>query len=695
MLAKHRFIVLLALASLSLGAAQARAQYDNSQQSESIGGRISRFGKSIVGGNPKKQQQQQSVQRQPQARQQPMRPTNTQPVVSQNGEPDYYAAGGNAPMVQQTTVQSTAQAAAPQLNVPQAGAPSTNGMPSSMGRRPTVAQRTASRRPVTEFQNADGSPSADPMNPGTNSSSVAISDRATARAVESDAAIAATAAPRAAREPQFVAQADVAPRLTPKAESSSSSQDNLIVRRSSPSISVETIGPRKISIGKQATYKLVLKNAGDMAAADVVVSIAVPEWAEIVDAKSTTGVTEPAAAGAESQGLQWKLGTLGAAGREELSLEVVPRKSQPFELAVKWTQAPLASQTTVEVQEPKLALSLDGSKEVMFGERNTYKLTLSNPGTGDAENVAITLMPLNPADGAPASHALGVIHPGERKTIEIELVARQSGHVTIQAEATAAGDLRAALEEEVVVRRASLDVGVVGTKMQFAGSPGSYVIQIKNNGNAPARNLRVACRLPLQSEHLASSSSGAYKAESNMVQWTVDNLDPGSELKLTAKCVLRATGQNKIEVSCAADGDLQQVALASTMVQAVADLALEVTDPSGPVPVGQEMTYEVRVRNRGSKGAESVDLVAYFANGIEATSVEGGAAEIRAGMVVFRTIPVLEPGKDIVYKIKARAEIEGNLRFRTELTCQPLDTKLTQEEATLFYSDVNENAAAR
>jgi uncharacterized repeat protein (TIGR01451 family) len=506
----------------------------------------------------------------------------------------------------------------------------------------------------------------------------------------------ATAA-RESREPQYVAQSDVTSRVPARSETPASAptQDTVVVRRSSPSISVETIGPRKITIGKQATYKLVLKNSGDMAAADVVVNIAIPEWAEVVDAKSTAGLAEPAAAGENHQGLLWKLGTLGASAREELSLEVVPHKSQPFELDVRWSQAPLASQTTVEVQEPKLAISLEGAKEVAFGERNTYKLTLTNPGTGDAENVAITLVPLNPADGAPASHSLGVIRPGEKKTIEIELVARQSGHVTIQAEATANGDLKASLEEEVLVRRAALDVAITGSKMQFSGAPAVYTIHVKNSGNAPARNIRVACRLPQQSEHLASSNSATHKVESNMVQWTIDSLESGAELKLSTKCVLRAAGANKVEVSCVADGDLQQVAIASTQVNAVADLALEVADPSGPVPVGQDMVYEVRVRNRGSKGAESVDVVAYFANGIEPLSVEGGAAEIRAGMVVFRTIPVLDAGKDIVYKIKARAETQGNLRFRAELICQPLDTKLTQEEATLFYTDLPEAPAAR
>ena len=214
------------------------------------------------------------------------------------------------------------------------------------------------------------------------------------------------------------------------------------------------------------------------------VTIAVPDFAEVVQAKGTSGSTEPVTG---QDGLSWKLNTLSAQGKEELNVDIIPRKSQPFDLAVRWSQAPVASQTTVEVQEPKLALSLDGQREVAFGERSTYKLHLSNPGTGDAENVIITLQPLNPGDGPAASHPLGVLRAGESKTIEIELIARQAGQVTIHAEAKATGDIATIFEEEVTVRRAALTVTTKGPKRQFSGTPASYDIHVKNTGNAPAR----------------------------------------------------------------------------------------------------------------------------------------------------------------------------------------------------------------
>ena len=151
------------------------------------------------------------------------------------------------------------------------------------------------------------------------------------------------------------------------------------LRAAGPSITVETIGPHKISVGKQATYKLVLRNTGAIAANDVIVTAVVPDFAEVVDARGTGGTTEPSA---NREGLTWKLGTLAAQGREELSLDIVPRKSQPFELAVRWSQAPVASQTTVEVQEPKLGSRLTAHRTLRLGTARFTSCSSRIPATG-------------------------------------------------------------------------------------------------------------------------------------------------------------------------------------------------------------------------------------------------------------------------------------------------------------------------
>ena len=72
--------------------------------------------------------------------------------------------------------------------------------------------------------------------------------------------------------------------------------------------------------------------------------------------------------------------------------------------------------------------------------------------------------------------------------------------------------------------------------------------------------------------------------------------------------------------------------------------------------MGDEVTYELHVRNRGTKNAEGVGIVAYFSEGIEPVSAEGGPHDVANGVVAFRPLASLAVGDEVVYKIRARAE---------------------------------------
>jgi hypothetical protein len=99
------------------------------------------------------------------------------------------------------------------------------------------------------------------------------------------------------------------------------------------------------------------------------------------------------------------------------------------------------------------------------------------------------------------------------------------------------------------------------------------------------------------------------------------------------------------------------------------------------------MVYEIRIRNRGSKSAEGIALVAYFSEGIEPIHVAGGANRVDVGQVTFEPFRVLEAGDEIVCRITARASVAGNHVFRAELGCKNPETRLVGEETTRFYGE--------
>ncbi len=441
-------------------------------------------------------------------------------------------------------------------------------------------------------------------------------------------------------------------------------------------------------VGKEAAYEVLLQNSGDVAAEEVIVTVALPEWAEVAGSSASAGEIHPMEADHHDP-CRWVLSRVEARSKEKLALKIVPKLSKPFELAVRWDFKQAASQAMIEVQEPKLTMRLDGPREVLFGNHEVYKLRLSNTGNGPAENVLLTLMPLNAGDTRPITHKLGTINAGDERTIEIELTARQAGNLTIRVEANGDGGAHAGLAEHVLVHRAALQIDVEGPTVQYVGTPANYKIHVHNTGDAPAKNIKLTAKLPTGMKFVSGSEGSVAEATSDggKVRWTVEQLLPGEQQAVDMKCTLALSGANRLEIALSGDDDLVADAETITRVEAMADLRLEVKDPEGPVPLGSDASYELHIRNRGTKAAENVEVLTYFSNGVEPVSAEGHGHRISPGQVVFDRIPAIPPAGEVVLTVKAKAGLAGNHIFRAEVHCKPLGTRLVREEVTHFYQD--------
>ena len=462
---------------------------------------------------------------------------------------------------------------------------------------------------------------------------------------------------------------------------------NVLFSQQSPMLDVKTTGPRSINVGKESAYTVTIVNAGTSAVQDMMVSIKIPAWTDLVDTKATNGAARPSSSAA-GEPLVWHIPRVEAHRKEQLVLRLVPRESRPFDLAVQWTFSPVASQAMVEVKEAKLSMSLAGPKEVVYGQTKVYKLSLSNSGTGDAENVVLFLSPLEGVSSTPTRHDIGTLRAGESKIVEVELTARQSGTLEMKAAAMADGNLRAEVNEEIVVHRPGLKLIASGPDAQYSGTAANYKICVSNPGNATAENILLTAMLPVGAKYM-SSSGGQFVPEQNKITWSIPSLNPGSEQELEVHCTLGAPGENHLQVVGTAASDLTDSAAAITNVEALADLKLEVSDPSGPIPVGEETTYEIHLRNRGTKSAENVDIAGYFSAGIEPITADGAPFNISAGQVVFRPIESIGPGSELVLRIKAKAGKPGNHVFRAEVVCPQVGTKLASEDTTLYFSNAD------
>ena len=545
---------------------------------------------------------------------------------------------GNGPSQSLLTAAAIQRSAAPQRSVT---AP-------LVGSRPAVAEPPTANRSVLAGSGASGLP--------TN---------------QSAAGQPTPAPPRSSEATRSSESADSAP------------ADNVLFTRQSPILGVETLGPRRITVGKESAYELTIRNSGQVAAEQVVVTIDLPVWAEVLGAEASKGETTSPISGRDAR-VSWEVGRVGAASKEKLVLRIVPRQSGPLDLAVKWACTPAGSQAMIEVQEPKLEMRIEGPREVLHGESEIYRLELVNSGSGDAEAVELSLAPVGTGDNLPARHKLGTLKAGEKKVIEVELTARQAGKLAIKVDARGDG-VEAHLLEEIVVLQPALEIDIQSPDFQYVGADATYRIRVSNPGTAAAKNVAVTASVPAGARYVSGAAGGHVSPEETSVTWTLGILDVGAEETFELTCGLGREGLSRLEVISSAKGGLTASKEATIKVEAIADLELDVTDPSGPVPVGSEATYQVRVQNRGTKSAEEVEVVAYFSQGVEPVSVKGGRHQTAPGQVLFEKIASLAAGENVEFQIKAKAETPGNHICRVEVYCKPLDTRLVSEETTRFY----------
>ena len=466
-----------------------------------------------------------------------------------------------------------------------------------------------------------------------------------------------------------------------------SAEDDVVkpaITLSAPALQVETFGPSTIGINKPATYQVVVRNNSSSKAERILVGINMPEWVEIKNINMTSGDKE-ITDGKDQARLVWTVDQVQASSTQTISITAIPRQAQVFDVGVEWTLVPRVGKSNIVVTEPKLDMNIAGPKEVRYGETALYHVTVSNPGTGTAENVVVMLPEALGGERA----TLGDINAGKEKNFQVELLARTAGDLNLVATAAADGNLKTSADQGLIVRRAHLDISIEGPGLKYAGSVAQYNISITNSGDTVATDVVSAVALPTGVKYLSGIDS--VKLVEDGMRWTVGALEPGQTRDYRINCQLDTSGDLQLEVGARGAGELAAASACLTTVETVADLVLTVADPKGPLPTGQEVPYEIKVRNRGTKAAKGVNLVMQFSDGIEPRAATGLTNKLVPGQVFFNPIEKIDPGEELTLEVTAEALKSGTHVFRAQLTCQDSDAREVAEGTTRFFGDTIES----
>ena len=460
-----------------------------------------------------------------------------------------------------------------------------------------------------------------------------------------------------------------------------------IVASELPGIRVVTNGPSSIMIRQTHQFEIRVENRGSIDADGVMVRAQIPDWAEVNGHTASRGNIEPKSVDG-SERLVWVIDHLPAGTSERMFVRLRAERSGTHPLDVDWTLVPQKSVTKVHVHQPELALTIEGPDEVVYGQSQTYKVRVLNPGDGIAPNVVFTL---SPNSATPQTQRIGDIPSGKEAQFEVELTAMDLGNLKIHGLATGDLELRAEAAKNIRVAAANLEAILTGPEIKYRDTDALYNLQLQNTGVATSKDVLARLRLPAGAKYLSGLEGAQQRGQ--VLSWRIDALTPGAVRNYQVKCKMLSAGDQMFMFDCKGTAAGQSDVALTTKVESISDLVMTINDPIAPAPVGSEVTYEVLIKNRGSREAKDVRAIAQFSHGIEPVRVTGHAGEVITGQVLLETIPRIGAGEQVKISIVAVAERAGHHRFRTEIRSG--DTVLVAEEATHYMSPKSERVSRR
>ena len=271
----------------------------------------------------------------------------------------------------------------------------------------------------------------------------------------------------------------------------------------------------------------------------------------------------------------WTFENLQAGQTAVAPVEMLASSPRNFGVAMEWTLVPLSGTADIEVLSAKLELALEGPSEVNFGEANTYRLHVRNPGNADATDVAVKLS-AEPY-GASTSE-IGIIPAGSSEVIEVELTFNQKGLINIAALANAAGELSTSTKIAVLVKQPKLVATIKAPSTVYHGSSTTYHIAVTNSGDAEALGLTADFTLPAGAEIVEMPAGAVFK--DGRLSWPIAVLRIGATEEADLLLNLTTEGENQLELTCSTASGASTQCFAAVRVEAIVDLKLLVNKPA-------------------------------------------------------------------------------------------------------------------
>jgi uncharacterized repeat protein (TIGR01451 family) len=490
------------------------------------------------------------------------------------------------------------------------------------------------------------------------------------------------------------------PKMTPAAPEPAnfpfrSETQSVTTSSSSPAatVSVDMTGPETASVGCPVTYEIIVRNQNKWPVYQVKVEDELPQGMRYINGEPPADIP--------SDRLVWNLGILDGGAEKRLRFQVVSAIEGEVPSKATVTFATTATVRT-RFTRPRLVVSMTGPESVVVGEMVTFQIQIANNGTGPISKVYLRdRLPdgLQHPQGHLIEAELPGLAPGESKTINLRATAIKGGVQINDIQATAevnngiqlAGgirnpDLESNAKSQVKIIQPGLAVKITGPKTCLVKCEGIFTIDVTNPGTGTATNVKIQNILPEGMEFVAASDDGHFEAGTRAVVWNMPRLEPNAHQVLTIKIRGKSMVDSSIVVAGQADGNLHTRAELGVRVEGVPAISVEVVDVDNPTLIDSDCNIEIRVVNKGSCPCTGIQIMAIMPEGMELREAQAPTPYKVAGQQVqFAPYNKLATRADVVYRLKVRSKIPGDVRFGVQMTCDQLQQPVYKEEACRFY----------
>jgi len=343
---------------------------------------------------------------------------------------------------------------------------------------------------------------------------------------------------------------------------------------------------------------------------------------------------------------------------------------------------------SAEMIEPKLALTKTAPREVTLCDPFPVKFVVSNHGTGSLQGVKVQdTLPagLTTADGRrEITFDAGTLAAGQSKESTIQLKAAKTGEYVNKAVATSASGLKAEATTTTTVRQPVLAITKSGPEKQYAGRAVTYKIVVTNKGDAPAVNTVVEDTIPQGIPAVQASAGGTVSG--SKVVWQVGTLAPNASKEVTVTYTAPQIGTLSNTATARAACADQVTASATTAIQGIAAVLLEVVDTMDPVEVGSQTTYIITATNQGSIPSTNIEILATLEEAQEFVSADGATGNTVQGRAIkFAPLGSLAAKQKATWRVVVKAVKPGDIRFTVAMNTAELGRPVDETEATQQY----------